>query len=436
MVANNRASKAVGTIAASAAGVAVLYLIQIWATKNYVAHFGIHPVGLSSGHSAIMLACAALQTALLAVIYRQIPQVRNVPPVVIAVPAVVLAIASFFTPTPQGDAYSYILYAKLGGYWGAYVHSIPIHPPAGFETNLWTGLPPAPYGPLWVFVNWILVGATGNFATALFVLRIFAVVLIAGLVYALKKCGANNGTLAVVALNPFLYFYFVVEVHNDLLALVLIFAGMAISTRRPVAGAILAGAGALVKLPYALGTTLAFDRSRQSLRTMVIQLGVAILTILIASIAFGGAAYWHALSYHATSEFGVGDARLHVIFEISHILVTLIAFVATAAAFFANFFLPVAAYSFYGVAASVYPWYLSYGIPYAVRMPQFAGIFFASLPVVSTVIDPQCTFYRSHPWTIVDLFSVAIVVAAVAQLLAQRRRSIEGGEPMQGVPSH
>ena len=436
MVANTRAApSAYSLAAASAVAVVILYLLEIWATKNYVARFGIHPVGLSAEHSSIMLLCAALQTALLAVIYRQIQLSREIPLVLVAVPAAILALASFLTPTPQGDAYSYVLYAKLGGYWGAYTHSMPIHPPAGFETSLWKYLPPAPYGPLWAFTNWLLLARTPNFATALLVLRIFAVILVAALIYILRKSGLKDGVLAVIALNPFIYFYFVVEVHNDLLALVLIFAGMALARRRPILGAMVAGAGALVKIPYALGATLAFDRSRTPLRLMFVQLGIALATIIVVSTIFGGMPYWHALSYHATSEFDVGDRHLHAIFEISHALVTAIAFLATAAAFWGNIFIASAAYSFYGIAASVYPWYLSYGIPYAVRMPQLSGAFFASLPAVSTLMDPQFTFYHSHPWIIVDFVSFAIVIAVVAELLAQRH-ILQGDGKMHGVASH
>jgi hypothetical protein len=399
-----------------------LYVLQVWLTNRYVAQFGLHVVGRSVEYSAAVLVTSIAQTALLFLLYRAMRSSNRGSLAFIVLAASAMSVASIVSVCPQFDAYAYAAYAKLGSLHAAYVHATPIHPAPGFETRIWLGLPPSVYGPLWVAYNLVTVGLAPNFPIAFLVMRLAGIALIGCAAYALRRLDANPGTLAVVALNPFLYFYFVIEMHNDLLAIVLILAGAAIARRNLLLGSIVAAGAGLVKITFVLFATLALDRSRLSPQRMLLGFTAIVTTVGVVSAVFGGLPYLDAMLHTGTMQFeAASDARMHVVFEASHVTLGLIAVAATACAFFANAFLPIAAFSFYGTGAVIYPWYLGWCVPYAARMPAFTGPFFATLPVIATFIDPQMTFYPAHGWLGTDVFDIVVIASTIAILIVGGR---------------
>ncbi len=64
--------------------------------------------------------------------------------------------------------------------------------------------------------------------------------------------------LALFAINPAIYYSFVIMGHNDLFAVLLVVAAMAVIARRPVLGVALAAASGLVKISFLFISALVF----------------------------------------------------------------------------------------------------------------------------------------------------------------------------------
>ena len=381
-------------------------------------HFGYGPTGLSKATSAMMLGAAIVQSALLYGIYRTSSERLNG---VVVAGAAIMAVASCFAICAQGDAFAYIAYAKLGSIHAMYAPPVPYHPAPGFE-SMWVNLPACVYGPLWALVNWLLLAWTANLGTAFLLLRLFAIALLAVMAWALRKLDFDDRTIAVAVLNPFFYFYYVAEAHNDLFPIVLVLAGAAIAKKRPLAGALVAACAGLVKLSFTLIAIVGLNL-RRTLPKRLLQAGTVLATVAVVSILFGGAPYLHAMLQTGTTQFERGsDPRLHLVFQLAHVALWLTALAAAAAAFFLNAFLPAASYAFYGIAGNFSPWYLGWGIPYAAKMPTFTTLYLAMLPAIGVAIDPLFTFYPAHPWLAVDLVTCAMVIAIAIQFARSAKR--------------
>jgi hypothetical protein len=202
-----------------------------------------------------------------------------------------------------------------------------------------------------------------------------------------------------------------------------VLAGAAIARKRPIAGAIVAGCAGLVKLSFTLIAIFGLNL-RTSLSKRLVQIGVLAAVVVFVSAAFGGAPYLHAMLQTGSAQFERGsDPRLHLVFQLAHVALWIAALLATAGAFLFNAFLPAAAYAFYGIAGNFSPWYLGWGIPYAVRTPNFSAMYLVSLPAIGVAIDPLFTFYPAHPWLAVDLVTCAMVLAIAVQAARTLRDS-------------
>ena len=124
---------------------------------------------------------------------------------------------------------------------------------------LW-GNAPAPYGPVFLRVDGLLVTLTGHNPLATVVgLRLLAlvgVVLLAVFVPKLAEaCGRDPGAaFALAVLNPITLLHLIGGAHNDALMLGLLVAGIAVAKRgRPVLGIVICTLAAAIKVPAAVG---------------------------------------------------------------------------------------------------------------------------------------------------------------------------------------
>jgi alpha-1,6-mannosyltransferase len=124
---------------------------------------------------------------------------------------------------------------------------------------LW-GNAPAPYGPVFLRVDGLIVTLTGHnpLATvvALRLLALGGVVLLAIFVPKLAEaCGRDPATaFALAVLNPITLLHLIGGAHNDALMLGLLVAGVAMAKRgRPVLGILICTLAAAIKVPAAVG---------------------------------------------------------------------------------------------------------------------------------------------------------------------------------------
>lgn len=113
----------------------------------------------------------------------------------------------------------------------------------------------------------------------------------------------------MIALDPGLYYYYVVQAHNDLTAIFLVVAGTAIAARKPLLGAFVAGAAGLIKIVFAYVAVLALN-ARSPRRITYGQLAV-ILTLVAGGSLLGGSGYLHAMSAVAMRQYGAQHDAVH-----------------------------------------------------------------------------------------------------------------------------
>jgi alpha-1,6-mannosyltransferase len=116
---------------------------------------------------------------------------------------------------------------------------------------------PSPYGPVSMIVARMVTAVTGeHLAAGVLGLRLVALaaLVLTGLVVPLLAPGRAPAVFRLVVLNPLVLLHLVGGAHNDALLVGLLAAGLAAALRdRPVLGAALVTAAALVKAPAALG---------------------------------------------------------------------------------------------------------------------------------------------------------------------------------------
>ena len=86
-------------------------------------------------------------------------------------------------------------------------------------------------------------------------------------------------------------------------------------------------------------------------------------------------------------------------------------------------FIAAGTYGFASLGPIVYPHYLGWCIPYALRATTFTAAFFISLPALSMIIDVRGSLYPAHYYAAGEVGLLAVVVwAAISfrQVLRER----------------
>lgn len=402
---------------AAGAAVVALYAAQVWAT-NDSAHGGPR-----AGHVAIMLGTGLLQSLALLALYRALhgAAIRRARMFLAVGVAVMLLLSAACTNTDD-DAAAYVAYAKLPTAASAYAPPPDAYSGNGFDRNgfdvipkTWPELPPLVYGPVWLGLDRLVAGRAPTYAMALALLRGANALYLIGLLVALRRLGFGAATLAVAALNPMLYFYFIVQAHNDLLAILLVAAGMVIARRRPVLGALVAGAAGLVKIAFMPIAVLAYAGRLGARTTIALFAGVSAAAVAISALA-GGAPYFRAMAAVGHTQIATRTDTLHLAAVILHAGVALVAAGALGAAVLRNAYAAPAAYSFSAISTIGYPWYLGWCIPYALRVPGFAALFFIWLPAIAHAIDPHFALLPQRTFALLVPYDLAIIVLVALHL--------------------
>jgi hypothetical protein len=334
------------------------------------------------------------------------PRAKNLPLIVGA--ALLAGIAICAPCLTSADAYSNVGYSILGG--EAYTPpSAPFIGEFSVINNWWgTPLVPAPYGPLWIH----LLPAQESFAHSLLgkllLLRLAALIEFCCFLVALRVAGFKREIVALAALNPFFWLQFVVDAHNDILPLLLVTLAFALVRKIPgIAAALVIGAG-LIKIPFALLGLLCFVRLRPSQRY-----GLGVLSILVTvglSILWGGGRYFSALVHHAMPDSPLESPAhfLGAILAGGIVIATLVIGPRFRAALLA---VPA-------LAPGLFPWYLSWGLPYGLLRHRYLTWLLIALPVASVIVA-DTVVYRS---LVIGGLTVLVLAEYLLFLIVRRRR--------------
>ncbi|MBC5821708.1 MAG: hypothetical protein GIX01_06985 [Candidatus Eremiobacteraeota bacterium] len=373
-----------------AAALIVTFIAQIGIDRTYAAtgrHVGSgyvsYPIAIVADGTQSVVGdvvaglLAVIQSALLAVLAAamSVRRKRCDAPVVAAASVVTVILALWAPVATSADFYAYVGTAVAAG--------SPYHPAAQpfsgehAVINVLWGLPviASPYGPLWSAIAKFLLLPLHSLGAQLFSLRCLGAAAFAGCVIVLFVLRVPRAAIAAFALNPALIAQYVMDAHNDGLGLLLVLAALA-AARVPIVAALLVTAAGCIKLPFlALGAVAFRSRPRCSER-----IGLMGFAIVIA-------AGWYAACVGANFLSVMGGAsRVYAAADgaalAAHVAAAAVALVALAGALLLRRFCGGASWSFSALAVTPVPWYLGWGLPYALCSGA-AVPFLISLPLAA-----------------------------------------------------
>jgi len=360
--------------------------------------------------SNAMQALALVESLLLFGLYRALAGRRpgRTAPLVVGAASLALLGISLLSPVANStDIYGYVGFAlqPATAYAPANVPFGGDH--AAIDAMFGTPRPAAWYGPLWIAASHAVVAPVAGLAAQLVALRALEAVALVACLAVFARTGMPFATLALAAVNPALFSLWIVDAHNDLLAVAFI-VGAAACARFPAVRVALVAAAGLVKLPLALVGAVAFVDERSPLRRFGFA-AAAVALCLGLSYAFGGPLYMRNL-FAMSGHFGTAVERG------LHALDVLVALGALALALAARRFGLGAAWSSSALSAFVAPWYGVWALPYAAA-GGFAALFLIAEPAAAYLFSWN---YVSTPFA-TACAAVAVVGPIVYALLARSR---------------
>ena len=343
----------------------------------------------------------------------------------IAVPLGVLAMIalSLRTDFTNGDVYYYVYYGKTPTLAAAYVQQprMPEFSPAfqGLRHILTTPVVASVYGPPWVALDRLIVAPARSLEEAVNFVRAasaLALVLTLLLIAALRL---PPPLTAAIALNPGLYYSYVVQSHNDIYAILATVAGvLMLRWRSPVLAAgfgALAGALKLSVVFVALATLADAPKLRTRLA-----LAAAILVGCAAFIWFvGGPGHVRTMLAVGSTMAGKQTSPLaHAMRLAIQIVAVGFAMITVAAAVVFRRRFGAGSLVFPGVSGLVEPWYFPWGLAYALGDSRRTTVFCAALPLLVFASDAGLT--DAVPVHVTPLI-IAVIVLALARELAAAR---------------
>jgi hypothetical protein len=319
--------------------------------------------------------------------------------------AVVMASISFAPVLTSADLYAYV----GDGLLGRAAYTPPAVPFVGelAAINAFWHVPvaPATYGPLWIAAARIVVALGPTLLLKMTAFRVLGVALLAALFVLLRRYGVRPRAIAIVALNPALYFEFVLNAHNDLVPVVIVTIAALTAPWWPLAASLLIAAAALIKLPFVLLGLPVLANVRERLpRAMAV--AVAVPVAAIVSWFAGGPAYARALVTYASGSHLEG--AVHVIAAVAAVAL-LVAAVASARRFKAAVWLmPM-------FGAYTAPWYALWSFPYALGARRVLVYLAIWLPFVTFLAEPALT----RVWTLAGVLPAAVILSIALSHPAQ-----------------
>ena len=270
---------------------------------------------------AALLVTGLVQTLVLYALYRALRDrdVTLAERIVLGAISVAMLVVALDTRTVNGfDTYAEAGYAKLGLAQAYSPPATPFGNGFAFVSTIWgTPMLPDGQGPGWVALTAATAGRAATLGGAIFTLRVLEVVALLALIVMLAR--RNTTALAVpalVALNPALYFTYVVNAQPDLFAVTLMIGALAAAASFPILAAVLIACAALVKLPLLLLAPAVFvaprppatPTARNSVRARLGYIALAALITAVASFMLGGSEYFARFGAEVRAAFVPADA--------------------------------------------------------------------------------------------------------------------------------
>lgn len=303
---------------------------------------------------------------------------NRIAPAIVAILLAMLSVSSSVLTSADVFFYAYTSTLGLEAYTAT---AVPLNSPYHFL------LPNVPltgniYGPLWTEFNAAIASLGTTMHAKIIVLRVANVAFIVIAFLLIRIMNLPRRVQIAFGLNPMLWLYFVVNAHNDIIAIVLCFSAIAIVRRYPrYAIAIIATAGA-IKISYLVIGCCAFARLR-SRTHLLFAASAAVLLSLSISWVIGGHGYFENLvGYVYWSE----DKRSADVQFVATAF-TAMALLAIGASTLTRRMFPAVAWLFPLAALAAFPWYLIWGLPYAIVIRRGLAATLLLLPIGAALSD-------------------------------------------------
>lgn len=390
-------------------------------TANVVRHLPYHVVDQVFGppvwiHVALVL-IGVLETVVLYAMYRalRVRYVGQIERFALCIVAALMVAIALDVPVVNGfDAYADAGYAKLGL---AHAYAPPAKPFGGdfaIVNAVWgTPMRPDTAGPGWVALTSAVTGRIATLGGAVFSLRCIEVVALLGLIGLVARRGANTGVLALVALNPAIYFAFIVNAHSDLFGATLLVGALVAVAAVPLGAAALIACAGLVKLPFLLLAPAVFaDRGSVAARIGWVVFAAALACGI--SFLLGGRPYFVLLEREVHGIFAPGDRASQIALVLRCALLAVAAF-ALVSAFVRGIVWRGSTWSFVAIVPMLNPAALGWPLLYAALARPVLAEFLMLLPLAAALLD--ASFPRAG---LGALAVVAAIVYAIADIIRRR----------------
>jgi hypothetical protein len=363
-------------------------------------HFAHSPAGLAVG------ACTLIETLAGIALYRAGRGKRfgRATGALVAGAAATMIVAAILTPALT----SFDLYTYAGTAHVADAYAAPRH---AFVGDLI--ISPSPYGPVWLIVAKLAVAPFSTLAGQLTALRCLGATSLIACALAVRALKYSAAEVALVALNPGLIDSFVLDGHNDVIAVALVLWAIASQRRVPALGIVCAILAGGMKLPFIAIGALGFAAGRD-LRGRLVGAAAIVAGGVAVSALLGGSEYLAAMGSTArVFRFAVADPATNAV----HGLLALSALAAIIAAVVAKRYWPSASWSFVALTVACFGWYAAWGLPYAVLERRWLAAFLLSLPGLTFFLSTVYAITPVQNWAL----TLTVIGAPLAVYLALRR---------------
>jgi hypothetical protein len=392
--------------------------------RNKPAWLALAPAGWlvregTATHATATFILTLIEGVLLGGLYVVLKNARSRVGGMLAIAACVAMVAiAAITPITNPDVYAYIGYGKLG-VAASYAPPHAAFPGAFSIINHRWGTPvlASDYGPLFIGLQTLLIGGVHSLSTAFAIERGFDIAVFGCVLLVLRKLGADAATLAVAALNPALLYLYIVTAHNDLFAVLLVLCAFALVRRYPWLAFAAVVASGLIKIVFCVAGLIAFaDLQRRA----VVRVAYGVLCVACCAIILwliGGHAYVASLIF--VSKVQLAHIPLRII--MLQRLFAVIALAAISVALLAKRWMPAALWSMPALGARIYPWYVVWSLPYALRAKALPA-FLIPLPAIAFISDPLFAVGGHVYPAVLAIVIVAMLAIAFLQLKSSPRR--------------
>jgi hypothetical protein len=359
----------------------------------------------------ILLSITAQTAGLMALSFGRLDRYNRAAPIVAGLTIGLIAItAPVLTST---DVFFYAFVSSIG------LQSYSIGgPPAGSPYRIiLSHLPYAlnVYGPLWTQFA-VVIGSLGRtLHDKIIAFRIVNTVFLLGAATTLRYMRYPRRVQIAFVLNPMLWFYFVLNAHNDVFAVALCLLAVAVVRRYPWFAVTLVAGAAALKIPFFLMGSFAFLRVRDRLRSLAL-LATSAAIAAILSWLIGGAAYMRKLMLFVHGSYSGSGWTVKLI----ALALAAIAISFAVRAILTRRMHPAVVWLFPADAVASFPWYLIWGLPYAAVARRGFAATLVLLPFGAAVGDQ--VFQMGAVGSVLLYATCVFVTADLFYRVRQRRR--------------